>query len=92
MRRVQGGIEIEIPGAKVTETKGQPRRKILIDAKSPAGLHLGMALGAKAEIEMSRGQRIGPRLRRHPAKNGPRYCQRLLVQASGQFGPEGSRR
>ena len=59
VRRVQGGIEIEIPGAKVTETKGQPRRKILIDAKSPAGLHLGMALGAKAEIEMSRGQRIG---------------------------------
>ena len=60
VRRVQGGIEIEIPGAKVTETKGQPRRKILIDAKSPAGLHLGMALGAKAEIEMSRGaKRIG---------------------------------
>lgn len=60
VRRVQGGIEIEIPGAKVTETKGQPRRKILIDAKSPAGLHLGMALGAKAEIEMSRkAKRIG---------------------------------
>ena len=60
VRRVQGGIEIEIPGAKVTDTKGQPRRKILIDAKSPAGLHLGMALGANAEIEMSRkAKRIG---------------------------------
>ena len=60
VRRVQGGIEIEIPGAKVTETNGQPRRKILIDAKSPAGLHLGIALGAKSEIEMSRkAKRIG---------------------------------
>ena len=28
VRRVQGGIEIEIPGAKVTATNGQPRRKI----------------------------------------------------------------
>lgn len=60
VRRVKGGIEIEIPGAKVTDTNGQPRRKILIDAKSPAGLHLGMALGANAEIEMSRkAKRIG---------------------------------
>ena len=60
VRRVQGGIEIEIPGAKVTATNGQPRRKILIDARSPAGLHLGVALGARQEIEMSRkAKRIG---------------------------------
>ena len=60
VRRVDGGIEIEIPGAKVTATNGQPRRKILIDARSPAGLHLGVALGARQEIEMSRkAKRIG---------------------------------
>ena len=60
VRRVHGGIEIEIPGAKVTATNGQPRRKILIDASSPAGLHLGIALGARQEIEMSRkAKRIG---------------------------------
>ena len=39
---------------------GQPCRKILIDARSPAGLHLGIALGARQEIEMSRkAKRIG---------------------------------
>lgn len=60
VRRVDGGIEIEIPGAKVTATNGQPRRKILIDARSPAGLHLGIALGMRKEIEMSRkAKRIG---------------------------------
>ena len=60
VRRVHGGIEIEIPGAKVTATNGQPRRRILIDAKSPAGMHLGIALGARQEIEMSRkAKRIG---------------------------------
>lgn len=60
VRRVDGGIEIEIPGAKVTAVNGQPRRKILIDARSPAGLHLGIALGARQEIEMSRkAKRIG---------------------------------
>ena len=60
VRRVHGGIEIEIPGAKVTATNGQPRRRILIDARSPAGMHLGIALGARQEIEMSRkAKRIG---------------------------------
>ena len=60
VRRVSGGIEVEIPGAKVTETNGQPRRRILIDGKSKAGLHLAMALGAKGEVTLSRkAKRIG---------------------------------
>ena len=57
---MSGGIEVEIPGAKVTETNGQPRRRILIDGKSKAGLHLAMALGAKDEVTLSRkAKRIG---------------------------------
>jgi integrase len=60
VRRVTGGIEVEIPGAKVTAENGQPRRRILIDGKSKAGLHLAMALGAKDEVTLSRkAKRIG---------------------------------
>lgn len=60
VRRVAGGIEVEIPGAKVTAQNGQPRRKILIDGKSKAGLHLAMALGSKSEVTLSRkAKRLG---------------------------------
>lgn len=60
VRRVSGGIEIEIPGAKVTETNGQPRRRILIDAKSKAGMHLDIALGSEREVTLSRkAKRLG---------------------------------
>ena len=93
VRRVHGGIEIEIPGAKVTATNRQPRRKILIDASSPAGLHLGIALGARQrDRDEPESQADRQRLRRHSAANGSRGCLGVFVPTSGQRGPESGER
>ena len=60
VRRVDGGIEIEIPGAKVTATNGAASPQDPDRCQKPRGLHLGVALGARQEIEMSRkAKRIG---------------------------------
>ena len=93
VRRVQGGIEIEIPGAKVTETNGQPRRKILIDAKSPAGASSRHCPRCKVgDRDEPESEADWPRFRGHSAANGSRGCLCIQLSAPGQRGPEGGRR
>ena len=88
VRRVQGGIEIEIPGAKVTATNGQPRRKILIDARSPGASPGRRSRCAARDRDEPESETDRQRLRGHSAANGSRGCLCIQLSAPGQRGPE----
>jgi integrase len=54
LERTNDGIIIRIPGAKVSETKGQPMRSVLIDPGSEAGKALLDVMGAETSMTVQR--------------------------------------
>ena len=54
LERTQDGIIIRIPGAKVSETKGQPMRSVLIDPESEAGKALLDVMGEQTKMTVER--------------------------------------
>ena len=54
LERTTDGIIIRIPGAKVSETKGQPTRAVLIDLNSEAGQALLDVMGAETSMTVQR--------------------------------------
>lgn len=54
LERTTDGIIIRIPGAKVSETKGQPMRSVLIDPGSEAGKALLDVMGAETSMTVQR--------------------------------------
>lgn len=54
LERTKDGIIIRIPGAKVSETKGQPTRAVLIDLNSEAGQALLDVMGAETSMTVQR--------------------------------------
>lgn len=66
LERTADGIIIRIPGAKVSETKGQPTRAVLIDLNSEAGQALLDVMGNKTSMTVQRtAKQVGNDFTKH---------------------------